>query len=218
MWRILMPNISEIDSLFNHSKEIQFPNRSIILAQGQNIDQLFYLVKGRVKLYVISPDGRERILQFINSGDTFGEPSIFTGVPNGFMAMALEPCTVKTLQKQKIIDLIRCDPNLAELLIHSISYKLLQLGKLLANKSLDMPETVAKTLIDLLEQNKNNKDKKAIQITHQQLGDYLGVSRASISSNLQILEDEGFIERKRESIEIINITGLKQWTTFRHTL
>lgn len=198
--------------LFEHSKVIKYPSKSIILAQGQNTDTLYYLVEGRIKIYVISPDGRERIIQFINSGDTFGEPSTFTGIPNGFMAMTIEPCIVKSLSKDKIIEMVRSNPALAESLIFSLSHKLLQLGKMLANKSLDLPETVAKTLLNLLKQT-NHQNK--IIITHQELADYIGVSRASISSSLQFLKDEGFIQKKRESIEIANLANMKEWLTTR---
>jgi CRP/FNR family cyclic AMP-dependent transcriptional regulator len=201
--------------LFEHSKVIKYPAKSIILAQGQNTDTLFYLMEGRIKLYVISPDGRERIIQFINGGDTFGEPSAFTGIPNGFMAMTIEPCNVKSLSKDKIIEMVRSNPALAESLIFSLSHKLLQLGKMLANKSLDLPETVAKTLLNLLKQT-NHQNK--IFITHQELADYIGVSRASISSSLQLLENEGFIQKKRESIEIADLANIKEWLNTRSGL
>jgi CRP-like cAMP-binding protein len=208
----------ELHRIFQRARTIQFPKRSILFSQGQDIDQLFYLEKGRIKLYVISPDGKERILQFINSGETFGEPSVFAGIPNGCMAMAIMPSVVKMISKQKLFELIRNDPDFAQIVIQNLTYKLLQLGKMLANNSLDMSESVAKTLLELLDQKDFNNQSNTINLTHHQLADYIGVSRATISNVLQNLKDEGLIQTHRGSIEVLDKVKIKKWIGKRYKI
>lgn len=79
---------------------------------GEQADRLYFLEEGVTKLSVVSPDGRERILDIFRPGDTFGE--LFFGKDKRRMAtaQALADVTAQTMTEEAFMGLMRTRPDL----------------------------------------------------------------------------------------------------------
>jgi CRP-like cAMP-binding protein len=68
----------------------------MVFEQGQPANHLFLVRSGRVKVYRVSPDGQEKVIELIGPGQTFGESLMFADTEGGYMAFAeaIEPSVV----------------------------------------------------------------------------------------------------------------------------
>src|ERR1700687_1249399 len=71
---------------------VEFTKKQIIYAQGAACDALFYIVRGKVKLTVLSTHGKEATIAMLDEGDFFGEGSIAGQSVRTGSAEALRDC------------------------------------------------------------------------------------------------------------------------------
>src|SRR5215216_8166767 len=86
-----------------------------IFAQGDVADSVFYIQKGRVKLTVLSPQGKEAVVAILEPGQFFGE-----GCLNGHQlriatTTAMEECVITSITKEAMINLLHTEPKFSEL-------------------------------------------------------------------------------------------------------
>lgn len=77
---------------------------------GGRADTLYFLDVGAAKVSAISPNGEERILDVLTSGDTLGD--FFIGPDNRWTAaaQAVSPLAVRTMPREAFLGLMRVDP------------------------------------------------------------------------------------------------------------
>jgi CRP/FNR family cyclic AMP-dependent transcriptional regulator len=80
---------------------LKFDNNQVVFAQGDVADTVFYIQKGRIKVLVISEQGKEAVVGILESGQFFGE-----GCLNGHplrisTAMAIEECLISRSRKAR---------------------------------------------------------------------------------------------------------------------
>ena len=61
--------------------ERRYPKNSIIVEEGLAGDYMYIIRQGRVSVSKLSDDGREKILEFLDAGDFFGEMSLLDNAP-----------------------------------------------------------------------------------------------------------------------------------------
>ncbi|RQV97861.1 cyclic nucleotide-binding domain-containing protein, partial [bacterium] len=91
-------------------------NHSIFL-QGQPADSLFYIRKGKVKLTVISKDGKEAITAVLNKGEFFGEGCLAGQQSRMATAVAMIDCTLDKIEKSLMLSLIHEQRDVSELFV-----------------------------------------------------------------------------------------------------
>lgn len=64
-----------------HHHTVPFPPGKLIYLQGSPADRFYYLKSGRVKVFINSEDGSEKILTVYEAGNVFGEASFFDELP-----------------------------------------------------------------------------------------------------------------------------------------
>ena len=73
----------------------EYGKKQIVFAQGAAADAIFYIHKGRVKLSVVSKQGKEAVIAILGAGDFFGEGCL-AGQP---LRVATVPITAPTIAK-----------------------------------------------------------------------------------------------------------------------
>jgi CRP/FNR family cyclic AMP-dependent transcriptional regulator len=94
---------------------LEFYKNQNIFAQGDVADTVFYLQKGRVKLTVLSEQGKEAVVAILEPGQFFGE-----GCLNGHLlriasTTAMEECLVTSITKEAMIALLHTEPKFSEM-------------------------------------------------------------------------------------------------------
>src|SRR3981081_953550 len=73
-------------------KNLTFPQKQGIFAQGDPADAVFYIQSGKVKLTVVSKTGREATIGILSEGDFFGEGALAGPAPGLGAAAAMGVC------------------------------------------------------------------------------------------------------------------------------
>ncbi|UEM17374.1 Crp/Fnr family transcriptional regulator [Bradyrhizobium barranii subsp. barranii] len=86
-----------------------------VFEQGDVADRVFYIQKGRVKLTVLSEQGKEAVVGILEPGQFFGEGCL-NGQPLRIATTtAMEECVITSITKEAMIATLRSEPNFSEL-------------------------------------------------------------------------------------------------------
>ena len=89
-------------------------NRTIF-QQGQPADSLFYIRRGKVKLTVISQQGKEAIVAVLSAGEFFGEGCIAGQQLRMAAAVAMTDCTLDRIEKPLMVRMLHEQQDISEL-------------------------------------------------------------------------------------------------------
>lgn len=85
----------------------------LIYLQGTEATCFYYLKEGRVKSFIQSEEGEERVLNLYEAGSLFGEASFFDELPRVSSAVALTPCQLVPIDRELVTQEIVKNPALA---------------------------------------------------------------------------------------------------------
>jgi CRP/FNR family transcriptional regulator, cyclic AMP receptor protein len=126
--RMILPVVRQV-ALFHTLDETQLRNISallqerryakdeLIFAQGDTGDCLYIIDDGRVRISLLSPDGRELTICFYEPGNAFGEFSVLDGGARSATASALDAVRLFVLYRADFLGLLREDFALVERLL-----------------------------------------------------------------------------------------------------
>lgn len=92
---------------------VQFSSGAVIFREGDNCGSVHVLCSGRVKLSATSREGRTLILKIARAGEVLGLSAALAGQPYEVTAESMEPCRVKTIRRQAIMDFFDRNPDAA---------------------------------------------------------------------------------------------------------
>jgi CRP/FNR family transcriptional regulator len=187
-----------------------------IISQGQSIfmegDEgigFYVVVSGRVKVYKLSPEGKEQILHIFGPGEPFGEVPVFEGRHFPASAEALAKTRLLFFPRASFVALIKRNPSLALNMLAVLSRRLRRFTDLIGDLSLkEVPGRLAAYLLYLSEQNRASSDLN-LTITKGQLASLLGTIPETLSRILRKMSAQGLIESAGPRIKIVDRRGLE---------
>jgi CRP/FNR family transcriptional regulator, dissimilatory nitrate respiration regulator len=171
----------------------------------------FYVVKtGKVKIFKLSPDGKEQILHIFGPGEPFAEVPVFAGQRFPASAEALEDTRLFFFPRAGFLDLIRRHPSLALNMLAVLSRRLRQLAGLVEDLSLkEVPARLAAYILYRSDCQKGEPE-FALDIAKGQLASLLGTIPETLSRILAKMGKEGYIATTGPKIKIIDKTRLQE--------
>ena len=97
---------------------VDYGKNDKIFLQGDPADAVFYIQKGKIKLTVVSQQGKEAVVALLGSGDFFGEGCLAGQSMRMATATTLSDCFIVRLEKAGVIRLLHDQPAFSELLLH----------------------------------------------------------------------------------------------------
>jgi len=91
--------------------------KQILFSQGDTADAVFYIQTGKVKLTVISSEGKEAIIAILEPGAFFGEGCLAGQLVCMATAAAMEKSTLVRIDKQAMIRVLHDEPSFSELFL-----------------------------------------------------------------------------------------------------
>jgi CRP-like cAMP-binding protein len=180
-----------------------------IFSEGEDGNGFYVVITGRVKIFKLSPEGKEQILHFFGPGEPFGEVPVFTGQHFPANAEALEESRVFFFPRKSFVDLIKRNPSLALNMLAVLSKRLRRFAALIDDLSLkEVPGRLAAYLLYLSDQNRGSKDLE-LAITKAQLASLLGTIPETLSRILGKLSSQGLIETDGRRIRILDEEALR---------
>lgn len=186
-----------------------FGKGEIIFAEGEDADGFYVVITGRVKIFKLSPDGKEQILHFFGPGEPFGEVPVFTGQHFPASAEVMEESRVFFFPRKSFVDLIKRTPSLALNMLAILSKRLRRFAALIDDLSLkEVPGRLAAYLLYLSDQNRGAKVLE-LAVTKAQLASLLGTIPETLSRILGKLSAQGLIESDGRRIRIMDREALR---------
>lgn len=177
-------------------------------------ETLFVLQEGRVRIYRVSPEGREFTLAVLESGTVFGEMALTAQQLRNSYAQAMEQSTVSAMCRADLERLILRKPQVGLQLAYLLSERLaLYEARLEALGLKEVPARLASLLLQLVEnEGVTTGDGYRIptRYTHRQLGTMIGANREAVTRAFSRLQDLGSVELRRREIHVPSMDLLRR--------
>lgn len=183
----------------------------MIFVEGEPCAGLFIVESGRVKIFKLSPGGREQILHIFGAGEGFNDVAVLDGGLNPASAMAIEPTSVLVIGRPSMMDLLERYPALSRAVIENLASHARHLVSLVEDLSLRTVEGRLAKL--LLEEATEDRERAPRGLTHAEMAARIGTAREVITRSLHKLEDEGVIEIERHRIIVLDRGALEDKAT-----
>jgi CRP/FNR family transcriptional regulator len=180
-----------------------------IFSEGLDASAFFAVVSGKVKIFKVSPDGKEHTLHIHVPGDLVAEAAIFDSMVYPASCMALEDSTLIRISREKFLNLLKKHPELALKMMGSYSRRLRQF--VLKIEELSLKDIKSRLASYLLENSKveNNKTVCRFKYTKKELSSLLGTIPETLSRAFAFLKQKGLIVENDNLIIIPDPDKLK---------
>lgn len=198
-----------IRKLLEIAQEKEFVKNEMIFFEGDNGDGFYINVEGMVKVFKLSPEGKEQILHIFGPGEPYGEVPVFSGQTFPASAEAISKCKTLFYPRPAIIDLITVNPSIALNMLGVLSLRLRQFTVQVENLSLkEVPGRLAAYLLMLsIEQDK--KDVIILKISKTHLASLLGTIPETLSRILNKMAGQALIDVQGRKIKLLDADGLE---------
>jgi len=169
----------------------------LLYARRDPAEALYGLIRGRIRLSNVAPDGREVLAALFEPGDWIGELSLFDGLPRTHDAVAMGEAEVFVLPRPKLLSLLDAEPRLYRHLAARLARQLrLALSYIDDAVFLPLSLRLAKRLLQLARVYGQETPQGLLLDLHlpqEDLGRMLGASRQSVSKELKHWEKQGLL-------------------------
>jgi CRP-like cAMP-binding protein len=186
-------------------REAAYDPGQIIFSRGQPGSEMHIVTKGRVRLSVLTSDGRELSFAHVESPSIFGELAVFDGRPRSADATAVNKVETLMLSKAAFTRLLGTRPSVGEAAVRFLAGRLRDADEQLEAIALHPIEArLARFFLAAVRQKdpagKAEKVTLALPISQSELALLVGASRPKVNAALQMLESGGAIERRGQQV------------------
>jgi CRP/FNR family cyclic AMP-dependent transcriptional regulator len=197
--------------LAKNSRRREFRASEIICYQGDSGSTCHVIIRGKVRIFLASGEGRELSVRILGPGEIFGEMALFEGLPRSANVEALEETQTLELQHEVLLDCLRKSPTLALNMLQALSARLRSStveAEGLALLTVD--ERLARQLHKLAEWSGRPAPGGGVRImvpmTQQELAALIGTSRESVNRALVRLRRQGKVRLEKGWIVLLDET------------
>ncbi|MGI9384874.1 MAG: Crp/Fnr family transcriptional regulator [Methyloligellaceae bacterium] len=210
----------ETDFLLAGATSIELAPRDMLFQAGDRSDNVFIVDSGCIKLFQLSPSGKETILWFGFHGEIFGIAELWSGADREICAMANETSRIYSISQADFLGFLRMHPEVAMRAIGILAARVRTLGMALVDIATDDVETrlgrlllrfaaiSARAQCDYIQNDKEICIN--IRLTHQDLANLIGASRQTVTSTLAVMRRNGVIKTLDQHIHIIQPEHLRR--------
>jgi CRP-like cAMP-binding protein len=176
---------------------LQFKKNEGIFTQGELADTVYFIQKGKVKLSVVSPSGKEATIAILSAGQFVGEECITSDRPNRISSSsALTPCVLLRIRRQEMIRVLCEEPAMSRLFIKYLLSRSTRTQADLVDQLFNTSEKrLARTLLLLSQSGPNSESPATLpRISQETLADMVGTTRSRVSFFMNRFRKMGFIE------------------------
>ena len=175
-----------------------------IFAQGDAADSIFYIQEGRVKLTVLSHQGKEAVVAILGPGTFFGEGCLAGQLVRMATAVAMSDCVVMRLAKHEMIRVLKEQPRFSELFVAHLLSRNIKIEEDLVDQLFNSSEKrLARVLLLLANFGKPGQPRLVIpSISQETLAEIVGTTRSRVSFFMNRFRKLGFIDYSGRSLEV----------------
>jgi CRP-like cAMP-binding protein len=191
----------ERSAIASRMRRVQFEPDQMIFSRGDPGREIYLVLEGRVRLSILSSDGRELSFAHAGAGNIFGEIATLDGGERTAGATAISRVEAMALPQKALLELIQNSPKVATAAIHFLCARLRETDNRLEAIALHRIEVrLARLLLSALRlQSPGAKGARVplnLDMSQGELALLIGASRPKVNIALTTLQDMGAITRE----------------------
>jgi len=174
---------------------VTFPAKQTIFAQGDPTDAVFYVQTGKVRLTVVSNDGKEATIGILGEGEFFGEGALAGQPLRMGSAAAMTDCTILRIDKKAMMQALHREHELSDLFVAHLLARNIRYEEDLVDHLFNSSEKrLARTLLLLAHFGKEGTPETVVpKISQETLAEMIGTTRSRVSFFMNRFRKLGFI-------------------------
>jgi CRP/FNR family cyclic AMP-dependent transcriptional regulator len=167
-----------------------------VFLQGDAADSIFYIQKGKIKLTVVSKEGKEAVVAILGAGDFFGEGCLAGQSLRTVSATTMLDCSILRLEKAGVMYVLHHQPAFSELLLHHLLSRNIRIEEDLVDQLFNSSEKrLARVLLLLANFGKEGTPEAVIpKMSQETLAEIVGTTRSRVSFFMNRFRKLGFIQ------------------------
>ena len=176
------------------------PTKQMIFSQGDAADAVFYIQAGKVKLTVVSQQGKEAVAAILEEGAFFGESCLAGHTVRTATATSVEDSTLVRIDKDAMIQVLHEKPEFSRLFMAYLLAHTIRIEEDLVDHLFNSSEKrLARVLLLLAHFGKEGKPETVIaKISQETLAEMIGTTRSRVSFFMNKFRKLGFIDYNGE--------------------
>jgi len=174
---------------------VTYRKEQTVFSQGDPADSVFYIQKGKVKITVVSGQGKEAVVAILETNEFFGEGCLAGKVQRIATVRTMTESIIMRLEKPAIIRVIHQEPAFSEMFIAHLLGRTLRVEADLVDQLFNSSEKrLARLLLLLANFGKEGKPEPIIaKISQETLAEMIGTTRSRVSFFMNKFRKLGFI-------------------------
>jgi CRP/FNR family cyclic AMP-dependent transcriptional regulator len=176
-------------------QSVLFQRKQGIFAQGDTADAVFHIQTGKVRLTVVSNDGKEATIGILGDGEFFGEGALAGQVLRMGSATAMTDCAVLRIDKKAMMEALHWEHAFSDLFVAYLLARNIRYEEDLVDQLFNSSEKrLARILFLLAHFGKEGKPETVVpKISQETLADMIGTTRSRVSFFMNRFRKLGFI-------------------------
>lgn len=173
----------------------KYPKKHVLYTQGQAADEIFYVTSGKIKVTVLSPQGKEAVIAIVGADEFLGEGCLIGQTRRLATAIAFTACETVRISKRELMKRLQDEPALSEFFISHILRRVARVEEDLVDQLFNSTEKrLARVLLLLANFGKEGRPEPVIaKISQEVLAEMIGTTRSRVSHFMNKFRELGFI-------------------------
>jgi len=175
---------------------VSFRKKETVFAQGDDTDGLFFVQSGKIRLSVVSDDGREAVLGILGADDFFGEGSLAGQLFRMSSATALTDCVLLNVDRDALLREMNLQPKLSALFMRYLLKRNIRYQDDLVDQLFNSSEKrLARVLLLMAHFGTEGVSEMSIpRLSQETLAEMVGTTRSRVSFFMNRFRKLGFIK------------------------
>jgi CRP/FNR family cyclic AMP-dependent transcriptional regulator len=203
-----------LDDIVRRGQVVRHVRGETIYGQGSPGDSLIILLSGSLKITNVTTDAREVVLGFAKPGALIGEIAVLDGSPRSADVVALEATEAFVIYRRDLMPILRANPDATFALVEGLCSMIRSTNARVESHGMQTQARCAACLVSLAQQHGREVGEEGVvidlKITQRDLGNYLGLTRETVSRTLSEFKDSGLVETKGNTIVLLDLEALQE--------
>jgi CRP/FNR family transcriptional regulator, dissimilatory nitrate respiration regulator len=198
-----------LDGLLRQCSKLRRRAGTVLFGPAQPAERFFVVLKGRVKVYKLSPRGDGQVLHIFGPGEALAEAAVLAGGNYPAFAEVIEDADLLAVGRKELRRAVAADPELALGMLAGMAAKLIEFARLIEDLSLkDVPARLAAALLRMSRQAGGATFR--LEQTKRDLAGQIGTVPETLSRALGRLRAAGLVRVRGRQITILDPQGLEE--------
>jgi len=173
-----------------------YESNQTLFSQGEPADSVYYVIHGKVKVTVVSEQGKEAVVAILGPDEFCGEGCLNGQTHRISTATSVMDCEIMRLEKQVMLRVLHDEPTFSEMFITHLLERTLRVEADLVDQLFNSSEKrLARALLLLANFGKEGKPETVIpKVSQETLAEMIGTTRSRVSHFMNKFRKLGFIE------------------------